>query len=60
MNRLEFETEKMNHLGQHSDAISSMNWAREQSASASPLPHSPIFTPCLPYLRISHMAQMLL
>ena len=41
--RLEFETEKMNHLGQHSDAISSMNWAREQSTCA--LPSSPLLPP---------------
>ena len=40
--RLELETEKVNHLGQHSDAISSMCWAREQSAFPSlthPFPH---------------------
>ncbi|KAH9923407.1 WD40 repeat-like protein [Epithele typhae] len=29
---LDLETERVSHLGQHSDAISSMNWAREQNA----------------------------
>lgn len=29
--RLDLQTESVNHLGQHSDAISSINFAREQS-----------------------------
>ena len=42
--RLDFETERINHLGQHSDAISSVNFSRDQSkyvflSAPSPVSH---------------------
>ncbi|KAJ8463545.1 hypothetical protein ONZ51_g10188 [Trametes cubensis] len=40
---LDLQTEKINHLGQHSDAISSMNFSRDQSERYSP-PDSPVCT----------------
>ena len=43
--RLDLETERINHLGQHADAISSINFSREQSEHVPlvpPLPPSPV------------------